>query len=119
MQPTAGTKGYKYPWPGEVVVKLRNLPQQLHNPGLIAAVLQAAGYEADVRVGDHYRDAANAVGDRFVGLPDRNVLCAIVRPPAEDPNLSRVPWHLQWPGAPGVVKLGAAQPGCASRQSRP
>jgi hypothetical protein len=107
MKPTAGMKGYKYPWPGEVVVKLRNLPQQLHKPGVIAAALQAAGYDADVRVGDHYRDVTNAVGDRIAGLPDRNVLCAIVRPPAEDPTLSRIPRRLQWPGVSGLVKFSA------------
>jgi hypothetical protein len=30
MQPAVGAVGYKYPWPGDVVLKIRNLPQVLH-----------------------------------------------------------------------------------------
>jgi hypothetical protein len=105
MQPTRGTAGYKYPWPGDVVLKIRNLPQALHKPGVAAAVLQAAGYEAHVLVGDHYMDAVTAIGDRIAGIPDRTVLCAIVRAPAEDQQLARIPRLLQWPGVPGLVKI--------------
>ncbi|WIA30995.1 hypothetical protein OEZ86_001037 [Tetradesmus obliquus] len=71
IQPTGGAAGYKYAWPGDVVLKIRNLPQPLHKPGVAAAVLQAAGYDAQMLVGDHHRDAATALGDRIEGIPDR------------------------------------------------
>ncbi|WIA29788.1 hypothetical protein OEZ86_012262 [Tetradesmus obliquus] len=61
IQPTGGAAGYNNAWPGDVVLKIRNLPQPLHKPGVAAAVLQAAGYDAQVLVGDHYRDAATAL----------------------------------------------------------
>ena len=105
MQPAAMPGGYKQPWPGDAVVTLRNLPQPLHKQGVIAAVLQAAGYDAEVRVGDHYRDAVTATGDSIVGLPDRQVLRAIVRAPDDDPTFSRVPRSMLWPGVPGRVKF--------------
>jgi hypothetical protein len=34
MQPTVTTAGYKHTWPGDVVLKIRNLPQALHKPEL-------------------------------------------------------------------------------------
>jgi hypothetical protein len=37
MQPTVTAAGYKHTWPGDVVLKIRNLPQALHKPGTAAA----------------------------------------------------------------------------------
>lgn len=105
MQQAAGSGDYKHPWPGDAVVKLRNLPSPFHKPGVLTAVLQAAGYDAAVRVTDHYRDASTAFGDSIVGLPDRKVLCAVVQAPVDDPTFSRVPRSMQWPGVPGRVKF--------------
>jgi hypothetical protein len=92
-------------WPGDVVLKIRNLPQALHKPGVAVAVLQAAGYDAQVLVGDHYSDAVTTTCDRIAGIPDRTVLCAIVRAPAEDQQLVRIPRLLQWPGVPGITTI--------------
>lgn len=64
-----------------------------------------AAYDAHVLVGDHYRDAATALGDSIEGIPDRTVLCAIVCAPADDQQLMRIPRLLQWPGVPGMVKI--------------
>lgn len=102
--------GYKYPWPGDVVLNICNLPQALHKQGVAAAVMHAAGYKADVLIGDHYRDAATAFGNRIAGMPDREVLCAIARAPTADQQLTRIPRLLQWPGVPGTVKI-SVQPG--------
>jgi hypothetical protein len=102
----------KYPAPGETVVKLRNVPINLHRQGIIRGLLDAAGYATvPVVCLEHYRDAATSTGDPIPGLPDRAVLWAIVRPPVSDLTLSRLPRLLQLPGASGVVKLSAV-PSC-------
>lgn len=95
-----------YPWPGDVVLKFRNLPQCVQRPGVVAAVLQAAGYQPQlVQLGDHHRDATTSLGDRAAGFPHRNIVWAIVRPLRGDSALSQLPRLLRWPGVPGLVKV--------------
>ena len=62
-------------------------PTHTHNTNQTHPELDDGKCITDTTHTDHYRDISTAVGDRIVGLPDRNVLCAIVRPPAVDSTL--------------------------------
>jgi len=88
---------------------MRNIPAGMQKQGLCRALLNAAGYsEVLVTHAEHYRDSATPIGDPIPGLPDRNVLWAIVQPSADDPLLQHLPRHMQLPGVPGTVKLSVA-----------
>jgi hypothetical protein len=93
-----------------VRVIVQGLHEDLMVPGVVASLLESAGYAAGGEQGFVLRaeHAGEQRGDIAAIAPDLGrcgVIVGIVRPPSSDPTLSRLPKTFQDSGAGGVVRI--------------